>query len=348
MPLACKSLKITHSRRRRLHLIQQQGFLPLRAPWWDTEQIIPLISSNSVARTHHCPKSVCALSCPDSLHWEMSFMTFDSELQTRITISRPDAPHASSSITGDIIFVPQVCLQTGHRLEHYLVFRTSAARTELLQPSMYALDPTSRAKELRGPVKCASWRNCITGDKFESSKLHPASSSNAVKDSISQYTALASCLACLPNTMMDSWNSETESQNKLFHNLLLIMVLYHTSITVTNTEAKKKSYLTLKTKVKRWHNTIKFLQTLNRGSPKTLDCFPRHTAFIPHPHPHKQLENKLLYLTVKLINHRMKKPGLITRTPIVLAIHRQVTALSSRPAQATERKLCQTDRQTDK
>jgi hypothetical protein len=110
MPLACKSLKITHSRRRRLHLIQQQGFLPLRAPWWDTEQIIPLISSNSVARAHHCPKSVCALPCflsvksraVDSLHWQMSFLSLDSELQTPVTISRTDAPHASSSITGDM------------------------------------------------------------------------------------------------------------------------------------------------------------------------------------------------------------------------------------------------------
>lgn len=43
------------------------------------------------------------------------------------------------------------------------------------------------------------------------------------------------------------------------------MVFYHSSIKVINIEAKKKSYLTLKTKVKRGHNTVKLLQTLNRN-----------------------------------------------------------------------------------
>lgn len=147
---------------------------------------------------------------------------------------------------------------------------------------MYALDPTSRAKELTGPVKGASWRNCITGDKFESSKLHPASSSNAVEDSISHLPALAPCLECLLNTKMDSCPSETESQNKLFHKLLLIMVLYHSSLTITNTEAKKKSYLTLKTKVKRWHNTIKFLQTLHRND---IQEAPKHGTAFPSTLP---------------------------------------------------------------
>lgn len=89
--------------------------------------------------------------------------------------------------------------------------------------------------------------DCITGDKF-----HAASSFTAAVDLLSRLPALTPVWHTrLPSAMMGSCPSETESQNKQFHKLLLILVFYHSSKKVINTEAKKKSYLTLKTKVKR-------------------------------------------------------------------------------------------------
>lgn len=173
-------------------------------------------------------------------------------------------------------YAPQACLQTEHRLEHCLFFRTPAARTEI----HYSLPRVLRILHLELKNSQAQetellWRNCITGNNFESSKLHPVSSFNAVERADLSASSLAPCLACLPSTMMDSYPSETENQDKLFHKLLLIMVLYHSSMTVTNTEAKKKSYLTLK--VTKWHNTIKLLQTLNRND--TQEARKHWTAF---------------------------------------------------------------------
>lgn len=135
-----------------------------------------------------------------------------------------------------------------------------------------------------------------------------------------------------------------KAKNKLFHKLLLIMVLYHSSLTITNTEAKKKSYLTLK----RWHNTIKFLQTLHRND---IQEAPKHRTAFPSTLPTFPILTHINSYEINSQTDKLlgKEAGMITGMHIVLALSRlrQVTVLSSRPAQATERKLCQTNKSTN-